>query len=214
MYIEVVQPQVAPRHLAARGLARRRKDLQSHFRARNLSDWSEARIEALRRVLKNEALVEPHEVWVIERSLPHGHVQAVLQTIKHIGLDTLIGAKRSRERDLVLAMLVERLIHPVFQAGPHDATFWHSCDFGRGNWQWPMPTKTICTKPWIGSSRGKRGSRTNWPPGICGRQRKVRLDDVSSSYYEGRSCPLMQFGHDRDGKTGRQKKRIEWSMGC
>src|SRR3972149_7482937 len=64
----------------------------------NLTDWSEARIEALRRVLKNEPVVEPNNVFVIERSLPHGHVQAVLQAIKHIGLDTLIGAQRPRER--------------------------------------------------------------------------------------------------------------------
>src|SRR3972149_3083321 len=78
----------------------------------NLTDWSEARIEALRRVLKNEPVVGPQQAFVIERSLPHGHVQAVLQAIKRIGLDIVIAAKRSRARDLVLAMIVERLIHP------------------------------------------------------------------------------------------------------
>jgi len=90
----------------------------------NLSDWSEARIEALRRVLKNEPLLSPEEAFVIERSLPHGHVQALLSAIKRMGLDMLIAAKRVRERDLVLAMIVERLIHPCSKLAT--TRLWHS----------------------------------------------------------------------------------------
>src|SRR3990170_6861055 len=90
----------------------------------NLTDWSAARIEALRRVLKNEPGLSPQELFVTERSLPHGHVQAVLDTVKRLELDALIAPKRSRERDLVLAMLVERLIHPCSKLAT--TRLWHS----------------------------------------------------------------------------------------
>src|SRR3972149_2149260 len=110
----------------------------------NLTDWSAARIEALRRVLKDEPVLAPQELFVTERSLPHGHVQAVLDTVKRLELDALIAPKGSRERDLVLAMLVARHLGEGTQV----------------------------------------------------------LYDVSSSYYEGHTCPLMQLGNDRDGKRG------------
>ena len=58
----------------------------------NLTDWPARKVELLRRVLKEEPLVSPTEAFCIERSLPHGHVEAVLETIKRIGLDKLIGA--------------------------------------------------------------------------------------------------------------------------
>src|SRR3989337_1786667 len=89
----------------------------------NLTDWSAARIEALRRVLKDEPLLAPQELFVTERSLPHGHVQAVLDTVRRLELDALIAPKRSRERDLVLAMLVERLIHPCSKLAT--TRLWH-----------------------------------------------------------------------------------------
>ena len=75
----------------------------------NLTDWPAQKWWPLRRVLKDEPLVSPDDAFAIERSWPHGHVEAVLETIRRIGLDTLIGAKRTRERDLVLAMIVDGL---------------------------------------------------------------------------------------------------------
>ena len=78
----------------------------------NLTDWPVHKVEALRRVLKDEPLLAPAETFLIERSLPHGHVEAVLEMIKRLGMDQLIAAKRTRQRDLVVAMIVERLIQP------------------------------------------------------------------------------------------------------
>jgi hypothetical protein len=75
----------------------------------NLSDWPAAKIVALRRVLRDEPLVAPTEAFAIERSLPHGHVEAVLAMMRRLGLDRLIAARRSRERDLAVAMIAEQL---------------------------------------------------------------------------------------------------------
>ena len=90
----------------------------------NLSDWPAQKVAALRRVLRDEPLVSPEDAFAIERSWPHGHVEAVLETIRQIGLDKLIGAKRTRERDLVLAMIVERLIAPCSKLAT--TRMWHS----------------------------------------------------------------------------------------
>ena len=68
----------------------------------NLTDWPASKVEALRRVLKDEPLLAPTETFIIERSLPHGHVEVVLEAIKQLGVDRLLAAKRTRQRDLVV----------------------------------------------------------------------------------------------------------------
>lgn len=165
----------------------------------NLSEWSEARIQALRRVLKDEPLLSPEEAFVIERSLPHGHVQALLSAIKRIGLDILIAAKHVRERDLVLAMIVERLIHPCSKLAT--TRLWHS--------------STLAEE--LGVSDATEDDLYEAMDWLLKRQARIEqklaarhlsegtqvLYDVTSSYYQGRTCPLMKFGHDRDGKRGR-----------
>ena len=165
----------------------------------NLSDWPARKVELLRRVLRDEPLVSPTEAFAIERSLPHGHVEVVLETIRRIGLDTLIGAKRSRQRDLVLAMIVERLIAPCSKLATTRA--WHST--------------TLAAELAVGDADEEQlYAAMDW---LLARQARIEnklagrhlsdggqvLYDVSSSYFEGRSCPLVQFGHSRDGKRGR-----------
>jgi hypothetical protein len=90
----------------------------------NLSDWPAQKVAALRRVLKDEPLVSPEEAFAIEHFWHHGHVEATLETIRHMGLDKLIGAMRTRERDLVLGMIVERLIAPCSKLAT--TRFWYS----------------------------------------------------------------------------------------
>jgi len=94
----------------------------------NLTDWPAAKIEALRRVLKDEPLLAPTERLILERSLPHGHIEVVLETIKRLGVAQLIAAKRTRQRDLVVAMLVERLIRPCSKLAT--TRLWQSTTLG------------------------------------------------------------------------------------
>ena len=90
----------------------------------NLTNWPEEKVEALRRVLKGETMVAPDEAFVIERSIPHGHVEAVLGTIKKVGLDRIIFSKGCRELDLVIAMIAERLIRPCSKLAT--TRLWHT----------------------------------------------------------------------------------------
>jgi hypothetical protein len=73
----------------------------------NLSQWPLEKVEALRRLLQDEPMGVAQEAFVIEESIAHGHVEAVLGTIKKLGLDELMGSRRSRERDLVIAMIAK-----------------------------------------------------------------------------------------------------------
>ena len=165
----------------------------------NLSHWPARKIELLRRLLKDEALVSPSEAFSIERSLPHGHVEAVLTAIQRLGLDRLIGAKRTRERDLVVAMIAERLIRPCSKLAT--TRLWHSTTLAElldvaeadeedlyGAMDWLLERQARIEQ--------KLAERHLEPAGQV-------LYDVSSSYYEGRTCPLAMFGHSRDGKQGK-----------
>ena len=164
----------------------------------NLSDWPPARIEALRCVLRDEPLVRADELFTIETSLPHGHVEAILGMIRRLGLDTMIATKRSRARDLVLAMIAERLIHPCSKLAT--TRLWSTTTLGESlgvtdadvDELYAALDWLLARQPHIEQKLAAR----HLPEG------GVVLYDVSSSYYEGRTCPLARFGHDRDGKTG------------
>ena len=165
----------------------------------NLSDWSPARIEALRRVLKDEPLASVEDAFVTERSLPHGHVQAVLDTIKRVQLDTVIAPKRSPERDLVLAMLVERLIHPCSKLAT--TRLWHSTTLAEALGVGQADEDDLYeAMDWLLERQARIEQRL--AARHLGNGAQV-LYDVTSSYYEGHTCPLMRFGHDRDGGRGR-----------
>ena len=78
----------------------------------NISHLPDSLIDIIRRSLAGETFLPATEVFEVERSLPDGHVQAVVGTIRELGLEKMIASKRCRQRDLVVAMIAERLLHP------------------------------------------------------------------------------------------------------
>jgi transposase len=198
MYIDVVPNRNSRPAVLLREAWREGKKVKRRTVA-NLTNWPEEKVEALRRVLKGEALVAPKEAFHIERSLAHGHVEAVLETIRKIGLDTAIASKRSRERDLVIAMIAERLLHPSSKLAT--TRLWYTTtlaeeltvtdadedDLYRAM-DWLLSRQDAIEKK-LAAKHLAEGSSV--------------LYDVTSSYYEGRTCPLARFGHDRDGQKGK-----------
>jgi transposase len=164
----------------------------------NLSDWPKEKIETFRRLLRDEPLVSPHDLFTTEKSVPHGHVQAILEMIGRLKLDHLISAERCRERDLVVAMIAQRLID--------------SCSKLATTRQWH--TTTLAEE--LGVAEATENDLYEAMDWLSDRQERIEkklaarhlvesglvLYDLSSSFYEGRTCPLAQFGHDRDGKKG------------
>jgi len=197
MYVETVPNRNSPPAILLREGWREGQKTRKRTLA-NLSDWPPEKIESLRRLLRDQPLVSPHDILQTQKTVPHGHVQALLQAVRNISLDNILSAKRCRERDLVVAMIVERLLHPCSKlATTRD---WHSTtlaeELGVSNatendlyeaLDWLLERKLRIEK--------KLAERHLSDDGLV-------LYDVSSSYYEGRTCPLARFGHDRDGETG------------
>ena len=164
----------------------------------NLTHWPAEKVESLRRVLRGEKLVPIGEVLVIERAKPHGHVEVILRALRKLGLERLLGTKRSRERDLVVAMIAERLIHPCSKLA--STRHWNDT--------------TLAEELGVADADvDELYDALDW---LLARQRRIErkladrhlatddhvLYDVTSSFYEGHTCPLAQHGHDRDGKKG------------
>src|SRR6187431_2797789 len=170
----------------------------------NLSNWPEHKVQTLKRALKGlPPATDLSEAFEITRSLPHGHVAAVLGTARALGIDDLIDPAPSRRRDLVTAMLVAQVIAP----GSKLAT-------ARG-----LRTETATSS--LGQLLGVSGcdeddlyAAMDW---VLARKDAIEktlaarhlangtlvLYDVSSAAFEGRTCPLGAIGHPRDGVKGR-----------
>jgi hypothetical protein len=178
----------------------------------NLSDWPDARIEALRLVLKGETALVSADALRIERSLPHGHVAAVLGMAKKLGLHKLLRGFPSRLAKLALAMIVARVIEPAAKLATarqlSEATAAHSLgavlELGTVDEDELYAALDLLgeAQPRIESALAKRHLRDG-----C-----LVLYDLTSSYLEGRCCELGRFGYSRDGQPG--KLQIVFGLLC
>jgi transposase len=164
----------------------------------NLSDLPAHVIDLLSRSLKGETFVPAADAFTITRSLPHGHVDAVLTMIRKLGLDDLIASEPSRRRNLIVAMIVERLVFPSSKLANtrhwHATTLAEELDVADAN-----EDQLYEAMDWLlerQSAIENKLAKRHLSDGA------LVLYDVTSSYYEGKTCPLARFGHDRDGKTG------------
>jgi transposase len=165
----------------------------------NISHLPEPLIEIIRRSLAGESFLAAAAAFQIQQSLPHGHVQAVLGTLRQLGLPEVIGAKPSRERDLVVAMIAERLLDPCSKLAT--TRLWNSTTLGEELAVADADEDELyAALDWL-LARQPRIERKLAHRHLG--EGSVVLYDVTSSYYEGHCCPLAQFGHDRDGKKGR-----------
>jgi len=160
-------------------------------------------IDLIRRALKGESFVCAEESFECVRSLPHGHVVAVLGTLKKLGLDKIIASRRSRMRDLVMAMIVARIIDPRSKLA-----------IARGLSEQTAFSTLGEVLSVVSASEDELYAAMDW---LLPRQNKIEeqlarrhladgtlvLYDVTSSYFEGRTCPLAKLGHNRDGKKGK-----------
>jgi len=165
----------------------------------NLTHWPKHKIDALRRLLKDEPLAAAGDVFEIKRSLPHGHVMAILGTMKKIGLDQIISSKTCQEQRLVMAMIAERLIYPCSKLST--TRVWHSCTLASElGVQSADENDLYQTMDWLLARQARIEKKLAARHLVEG---DMVFYDVSSSYYEGRTCPLAHYGNDKDGKKGR-----------
>jgi len=166
----------------------------------NLSKLSEKQIALLRLVLKGIDLAPVDDLFDVVQSKLHGHVQAVRAAMQRLGFDKLISAKRSPARDRVVAMVAARILEP--ESSKLETTRWWSTttlpdvlgvqdadeDDLYEAMDWLLKRQSTIEK--------KLAKRHLHDGGMV-------LYDLSSSYFEGHTCPLAKLGHNRDRKRGK-----------
>lgn len=180
----------------------------------NITHWPMAKIERLRQVLRDAGPAECGDELRMLRSLPHGHVAAVLGTARKIGLERLLASRDAPARmvALVLAMIVARVIDPVsklatarqLDAATASSSLGALLGLGAVSEQ-----ELYVALDWLLSRQPRieqRLARRHLSQGT------LVLYDVSSTYFEGRSCPLARRGFSRDGQ--RDKLQIVFGLLC
>ena len=152
------------------------------------------------------------DAFTVIRSLPHGHVAAALGTARKIGLDRILGPDGNRGRDLVLALLIGRILEPAAKLAaaralsPATAASSLGEVLGLGDVDedelYTALDWLLQRQPAIETALAKRHLSNG----------TLVLYDVSSSYMEGRCCPLAMHGYNRDGKRG--KLQIIYGLLC
>jgi Transposase DDE domain len=212
MYIEAVPNRGSPPAILLRESYRDGNRVRKRTLL-NLTEWPGDLVAGLRALLKGGTVIAAgQEALTITRSLPHGHVAAVLGTLRKIGLDRLLGPAGHRGRDLVLALIVSRILAPSSKLAtakaldPATAASSLGAVLGLG----PVDEDELDTaldwllarQPAVETALARRHLRGG----------TLVLYDVSSSYLEGRCCALARFGYNRDGKKG--KLQIVYGLLC
>jgi hypothetical protein len=164
----------------------------------NLSHLPDALIEIIRRSLQGESFVPLAQAFEISASRPRGHVQAVATAMQQLGLASMIASKPCRERELVLAMVAARIVAPHTKLAT--TRWWHTTtlaqDFGVAD---ASEDDLYAAMDWLHERQGaiqKKLAARHLSAGA------LVLYDLSSSYFEGTTCPLAKLGYSRDSKKG------------
>jgi transposase len=198
MFIERVPNRNSPPAVLLRRSFRRGRKTDKETLA-NLTHWPPNVVAGLERLLEGKTLVAFDDVFTVERTVPHGHVGAVLEMIRRLGVEGLIASRRCRERDLVVAMIAERLLDPCSKLAT--VQMWTTTTLAEELGVADADVDELyAALDWLGERQerieGKLAKRHL-------REGEPVLYDVTSSYYEGRKCPLARPGYNRDEKKGR-----------
>ena len=180
----------------------------------NLSGMPPVPVDAVRAALAGGMVLPSADAAIsIRRSLPHGHVAAVLGTLRSLGPVRILGRGAGRMRDLAVAAVAARILDPAPEPATARALSPETASTGlgtalglgpvTGNGMLDMPGWLLVRQPWTGRSLANRHLKDGGT---------LILHDVSSSYLEGRCCPLAAFGHNRDGRKG--KLQITYGLLC
>ena len=164
----------------------------------NLTHWDLELVDAFDRILKGAKAVSAGDLFSVKSSFPHGHVEVILGTMDRLSLPRLISCKPCRQRNLILAMIAERIIAPCSKLATtrlwHTTTLAQELEVEDGD-----VDELYDALDWLLARQTR----------IENKLAKIHLNeegpvlyDVSSSYYYGACCPLAKFGYGRDKKKG------------
>ncbi|MCZ7532700.1 MAG: hypothetical protein M5U23_04745 [Acidimicrobiia bacterium] len=195
MYVERVPNRGSPPAVLLRESYREGGKVKKRTLA-NLSSWSETRVEMLRMVLRGDEVVPRADAFEVHRSLPHGGAAAVWAQARQLGFPTILGPP-ARMRDVAMALVCARVLRP----GSKLATtrWWKDTTLGADLAPGADTDDVYAAMDWLverqDSIEAALAARHLTPGGLV-------LFDLSSSWLEGRTCPLGARGYSRDGKKG------------
>jgi transposase len=182
----------------------------------NITHWPLAKIEALRRLLRDELLGGDQAAGLsLLRSLPHGHVAAALGLLRKVGLDRVLsqgGRQPAREVALCIAMVAARIIDPVSKLATARVLDGETANCSLGA---VLGLGAVDEQELYDALDWLIGQQERIEKALARRHLKngtLVLYDVTSTYFEGRTCPLAKFGYNRDGKSG--KLQIVFGLLC
>ena len=214
MYIERVPNRNSPPAVLLRESYREGKKIRKRTLA-NLSKLPDNVIDNLRAVLKGGVAFKPEEIpdtFSIIRSLPHGHVAAVLGTLKKLDLHNLIASENSHSRELVLAMIVARIVDPRSKLATARGLNSETCFSSLGELlgvETADSDQLYEAMDWLLKRQSKieiKLAKRHLSEG------SLVLYDLTSTYFEGETCPLANYGYSRDKKKG--KLQIVFGLLC
>ncbi|OUL29366.1 IS4 family transposase [Nostoc sp. RF31YmG] len=212
MYVERIPNRNSPPAVLLRESYREGDKVRKRTLA-NLSKLPDHAIDGLQLLLKGGTAIESlPEAFKIIRSRPHGHVAAVLGSLKNTGLHKLINQENTRERRLVLAMIVARIIEPRSKLATSRGMSDETCSSSLGEMlglEGVDEDELYLTMDWL---LQKQGTIENNLAALHLEEGTLVLYDVSSSYFEGKACPIAKYGYNRDGKKG--KLQIVFGLLC
>lgn len=200
MYIATIPNRGSPPAILLREGYREHGKVKNRTLA-NLTHWPPQKVDLLRRVLRDEPLAPVDQLFEVVASSHHGHVQAVRLAMQRLGFEALIASRPSRERALVVAMVTARILEPDSKLAT--TRWWH--------------TTTLPVSLGVADAdEDALYAAMDW---LLDRQERIEeklaarhlqagglvLYDLTSSYFEGTTCPLAAFGHNRDGKKGKRQ---------
>jgi hypothetical protein len=197
MHIDMVPNRKSPPTVLLRESYREGPNVRKRTLA-NLSALSAEQVDAIRRTLRGETLVPLADLFEIVHSHHHGHVQAIRTAMQQLGFESLIASRPSRERDLIVAMVIARIIEPTSKLAT--TRWWHTTTlpdiFGVAD---ADEDDLYAALDWLITRQAhiekKLAARHLHKGGFV-------LYDLSSSYFEGKTSPLAARGYNRDGKRG------------
>lgn len=173
-------------------------DKVKHETLGNISHLPPDLINLIRDSLKGEKYIPASSAFEIQRSLPHGHVAAVLGTLKRVGLETMIASRPSRERDLALAMIISRIIDPSSKlamvrgvnAETMSTSLGEALQLGQCN-----ENEFYKTMDWLLKRQGRIEQKLS---NLHLKEGALVLYDLTSVYYTGTHCDLAKFGNGKE----------------
>jgi hypothetical protein len=198
MFVAVIPNRNSPPAILLRETYRENGKVKNRTLA-NLTSWPPEKVEALRRALRGEGGVSATTVEVL-RSLPHGHVAAALGMVRTLEVDKLLGSRRTRERDLLVALVVQRIVAPASKFATARSLSSETAQnslgalLGLGEVGEDELYEALDTL----LDRQPRIEKVLAAKHLAGGE--LVLYDLTSTWFEGHKCPLARPGYSRDGR--------------